>query len=274
MGTLTWAAATAHTGAMLRPLPADEEDRYRAARVFAGFRELGASLMNARPDVIIVVATDHSLTFDCAWLPSFAIGTGSRFQGWSELGIPRRDYRGIAAFGASIHAGMVAAGFDVLSAREMTLDHSFSCPLHLLLGGWDAPILPIYVNCTVEPLPTLARCHDFGTALGDVIRGQQAIERVAVIGTGGLSHWVGMPRTGSINRHFDRAFLDLFAAGRSHEIARWNCAAVTDCAGNGAAEIRNWIIAAAAARATGARVLAYEPVETWLTGIGVTELLL
>lgn len=274
MGTLVWAAATAHTGAMLRSLPDDDVDRYRAGRVFDGFRQLGASLRSAHPEVILVIATDHFMTFDYTSLPTFAIGTGARFQGWGEFGVPKRNFRGIATFGNCVHAGVVAAGFDLLNARDMKLDHSFSCPLQLLLDGWDAPILPVYVNCTVEPLPTLARCFDFGTALGDVVRGQSAVERVAIIGTGGLSHWVGMPRTGSINRDFDREFLDMFAAGRSREIAQWDSGAVVDSAGNGAAEIRNWIVAAAAARATGARVLAYEPVDTWMTGIGVAELTL
>ena len=276
MSTLVWGAATAHTGAMLRPLPGNEneEDRHRASRVFAGFSQLRASLQEARPDVIVVIATDHFMTFDYAWLPIFAIGTGTRFEGWGEFGIPRRNYRGVGTFGVAVHYGMVGAGFDVLSARDMKLDHSFSCPLQLLLEGWDTPILPIYVNCTVDPLPTLARCHDFGAALGDVIRCQKAVDRVAIIGTGGLSHWVGMPRTGTINRDFDREFLDLYAAGRAEEISQWNCSAIVDSAGNGAAEIRTWIIAAAAAGATGARVLAYEPVEAWLTGIGVAELVL
>ena len=274
MCKMIWAAATAHTGAMLRVPAEDSGDLERAQRVLEGFRTLGASLRAAQPEMIVVIATDHFLSFDYAALPIFAVGTGTRFEGWGEFGTPKRDYRGRPQFGAAVHAGLVAAEFDVMSARDMKLDHSFSCPLQLLMDGWDAPILPVYVNCTVEPLPSLKRCLAFGTALGDVIRRQEEVERVAIIGTGGLSHWVGMPRTGSINRDFDRNFLELFSAGRWHELARWDSDAVIDSAGNGAAEIRNWIMVAAAAQATGARVLAYEPVEAWNTGIGVTELLL
>lgn len=274
MGTMVWAAATAHTGAMMRAPAGDKGDLERAQRVFAGFRSLGASLKAARPDVLIVIATDHFLSFDYTVLPIFAVGSGNRFDGWGEFGVPKRDYRGNAEFGAAIHGGMVEAGFDLVSARDMKLDHSFSCPLQLLLDGWDVPILPIYVNCTIAPLPTLSRCLDFGTALGEVLRRQQALERVAIVGTGGLSHWVGMPQTGTINREFDQRFLDLFTAGRCEEITRWDSDEVIESAGNGAAEIRNWIMAAAAARSKGANVLAYEPVAAWNTGIGVTELVL
>jgi aromatic ring-opening dioxygenase catalytic subunit (LigB family) len=272
MGTMVWAAATAHTGAMMRAPAGDTSDLERAQRVFAGFRQLGASLKAAKPDVLIVIATDHFLSFDYTVLPIFAIGAGERFDGWGEFGVPKRDYRGNAGFGAAVHGGMVEAGFDLVSARDMKLDHSFSCPLQLLLNGWDAPILPIYVNCTVAPLPTLSRCLSFGTALGEVLRRQQALERVAIVGTGGLSHWVGMPQTGTINRDFDQRFLELFAAGRCEEITHWDSDEVIESAGNGAAEIRNWIMAAAAARSKGANVLAYEPVTAWNTGIGVTEL--
>jgi aromatic ring-opening dioxygenase catalytic subunit (LigB family) len=272
MGTMVWAAATAHTGAMMRAPAGDTDDLERAQRVFAGFRTLGASLKAARPDVLIVIATDHFLSFDYSVLPIFAVGAGERFDGWGEFGVPKRDYRGHAEFGAAVHGGMVEAGFDLVSARDMKLDHSFSCPLQLLLDGWDVPILPLYVNCTVAPLPTLRRCLDFGAALGDVLRRQHVAERIAIVGTGGLSHWVGMPQTGTINREFDQRFLDLFTAGRCEEIAGWDSDEVIDSAGNGAAEIRNWIMAAAAARSTGANVLAYEPVAAWNTGIGVTEL--
>ncbi|MFW7345577.1 MAG: hypothetical protein ACODTU_05795 [Pigmentiphaga sp.] len=274
MGEIVWAAATAHTGAMMRAPKGDPDDLARADRVFQAFSALSASLKEARPDVLVVVATDHFLTFDQAALPVFAIGTGAAFPGHGEFGVPRRDYTGVAGLGEAVHAGMVAAGFDAAGARGLPLDHSFSCPLQLLLAGWDAPVLPVYVNCTIEPLPRLDRCLAFGRVLGDVLRAQDLAPRVAVLGTGGLSHWVGMPETGHINRDFDRRFLEGFAAGRFDEIAGWDAAEVVRSAGNGAAEIRNWLLAAGTARATGARVAAYEPVQAWVTGIGVTELLL
>jgi len=272
MSEIVWAAATAHTGAMMRAPKGDPDDLARAERVFAGFAALSASLKAARPDVIVVAATDHFLTFDYAALPLFAVGTGTHFPGHGEFGVPKRDYAGVAGLGEAVHADLVAAGFDAASARELPLDHSFSCPLQLLLAGWDAPVLPIYVNCTVEPLPRLDRCLAFGRAMGEALRRQTLAPRVAVIGTGGLSHWVGMPETGHINQAFDRRFLEHYSAGRFDHIAAWDADEVVRSAGNGAAEIRNWLLAAGAARARAARVLAYEPVGAWVTGIAVTEL--
>lgn len=273
MGSFVWSAATSHTGAMMREPKGDPESLARAEQVFAGFAELAASLKAAQPDVIVVIATDHFLTFDFTNLPIFAIGTGEHFPGHGEFGVPKRDYHGVAGFGEAVHRGMVERGFDPVSAREMPLDHSFSCPLQLLMPDFDVPVLPIYVNCTVDPLPSFARCRDFGTALGDAIRAQTVASRVAIIGTGGLSHWVGLPQTGQINEGWDRRFLDLYTAGGFDEIAGWSSDEVSEGSGNGAAEIRNWLMAAAAVGATGAREITYQPVKAWVTGIAVTELI-
>ncbi|MDX3906298.1 MAG: hypothetical protein QHC78_11465 [Pigmentiphaga sp.] len=272
MADIVWAGATAHTGAMMRTPKGDPDDLARADRVFGAFSVLADALKAARPDVLVVAATDHFLTFDYSALPVFAIGTGTRFPGHGEFGVPKRDFTAVAGLGEAVLAGMVAAGFDVAGARDLPLDHSFTCPLQLLLADWDVPILPVYVNCTVEPLPRLDRCLAFGRTLGEVLRRQSLASRVAVVGTGGLSHWVGMPETGRINQAFDRRFLDDFAAGHFDAIAAWDAEEVVRSAGNGAAEIRNWLLAAGAAQARSARVLAYEPVAAWVTGIAVTEL--
>jgi len=76
MADWVWGAAVSHTGAMMRRPSGDAEDGSRANRVFAGFDALSARLRAACPDVLIVVATDHFLTFSYEQLPIFAIGTG------------------------------------------------------------------------------------------------------------------------------------------------------------------------------------------------------
>ncbi|MFA7681308.1 MAG: hypothetical protein WCY07_14330, partial [Pigmentiphaga sp.] len=222
MADWVWGAAVSHTGAMMRRPSGDAEDGSRANRVFAGFDALSARLRAARPDVLIVVATDHFLTFSYEQLPIFAIGTGVEFKGHGEFGVPKRDYTGLEGWGEQVHGGLVQAGFDISSARDMPLDHSFSCPLQLLMKGWDMPVLPIYVNCTVAPLPSLRRCADFGKALRRVVEALPGSERVAILGTGGLSHWVGTPETGQINTRFDQRFLADFAEGNFDRIADYD----------------------------------------------------
>jgi aromatic ring-opening dioxygenase catalytic subunit (LigB family) len=140
--------------------------------------------------------------------------------------------------------------------------------LHLLDPGARRPVVPIVQNCAVAPMPSLGRCYRLGGALRRAIEAWPVAARVALIGTGGLSHWVGMPGMGRINTEFDRWFLDCLAAGRAEDVL-----ALTDReverAGNGAHEIRSWLTVAGAVAGKPARVLAYEPVAAWVTGMGV-----
>ena len=96
--------------------------------------------------------------------------------------------------------------------------------------------------------------------------------RVALLGTGGLSHWVGPPETGKINEEFDRWFLDrLIGAGVPEIISRYaRYEDLEAVAGNGGHEIRDWL-AVAGAMPAGMRacLLAYEPLKAWSTGTGI-----
>ncbi len=271
MSAIVWGACTAHTAAMLR-VPPVGDDAARARRVFDAFGALHHSLIEARPDVLAVIATDHFQTFSYDTVPIFGIGHGTRFESWGEFGSPHAAYQGIEELCDRVIGAMVAAEFDLVSVAEMRLDHSFSCPLEFILKDAPIPILPIFVNCNVPPLPTLARSRAFGRELGTVLRAQKLAPRVAILGTGGLSHWVGMPETGIINERFDRRFLELFESGEIDALTRWDAARIVAEAGNGAAEVRNWLIVAAALGDARAHRLAYEPVGTWKTGIALVQM--
>ena len=270
MAQIVWGAAAAHTGGMLRTV-GDGEDGARAQRVYDAWGQLRTSLDEARPDVIVMISNDHFMTFAPSLVPTFAIGTGTRFATWGEGGAPKGEHRGISGLGEEVHRALLQAGFDMARARDAGLDHSFGCPLQFLRPQGDLPVLPLFVNCIVEPLPTFARCIELGHALGAALRAQNAAPRVALVGTGGISHWLGVARSGEINEAFDRKFLDLFVDGKIEHIASWDSSSVLVQAGNGVSEIRNWLIAAAAIRGT-PRYLAYEPVAAWKTGIGIVEI--
>lgn len=271
MPQIVWSAATAHTAAMLRD-PGAGESKSQADRVFDGFSRLRDSLHAAKPDIVVIIAGDHFMTFSYENMPIFALATGDKFETWGEFGTPNLKLRGDEAFGDSIHASLVGSGFDVMGVSEGKIDHSFSCPIEFL-GIADAfPILPVYVNSVVPPLPSFRRSLDFGYALGNAIRGQKRFERIAILGTGGLSHWVGTPNTGEVNDDFDRSFLDRFEALEFETLADMNSDDVMESAGNAAGEVRNWLIAAAATDNPNPERLAYEPVSAWKTGIALVDL--
>jgi aromatic ring-opening dioxygenase catalytic subunit (LigB family) len=270
MAEIVWKSCMSHTAAMLR-MP-EGTDTTQAKAVFDACATLRDSLKAARPDLLVIIGTDHMMTFSHDATPIFAIGTGARFPSWGEAGTPKRLFRGFEELGEQVLTEMIDSGFDVVSVSEMLLDHAFTCPLSFVIPDLDVPLLPVYVNCTVPPLPSHARCRAFGTSLGAALKTQAHAQRIAILGTGGVSHWVGTPRTGEINESFDRHFLELLAHGDLDAITALDSAQVIAQAGNGAAEIRNWIVASAAADASAARCLSYEPVQAWKTGIAVVEL--
>jgi aromatic ring-opening dioxygenase catalytic subunit (LigB family) len=165
----------------------------------------------------------------------------------------------------------VEGGFDISFAQEMPLDHAFMVPIHILTPKRDLPIVPIFTNCAAPPLPTVRRCFQLGQALRRLITSWNGEARVALLGTGGISHWVGTPETGKVNESFDRRFLDLFCSGDGETLCGYTNPMIEE-AGNGAHEIRNWVTLLGAAGEARGRVLAYEPIPPWITGIGLAQL--
>jgi protocatechuate 4,5-dioxygenase beta chain len=70
-------------------------------------------------------------------------------------------------------------------------------------------VVPIEINVLREPLPTPRRCWRLGHAVGRAIRSFEGDARVAVVGTGGLSHQLHGPEFGFVNPEWDNRFMDL-----------------------------------------------------------------
>ncbi len=102
--------------------------------------------------------------------------------------------------------------------------------------------------------------------MGEFVRGRAAPGRVALLATGGLSHWVGTPETGRINPDWDHWVLDHIARGDVAPLTRLTWAEIERDGGNGGQEIRNWIALLGAVPGWKGEVLAYEPVAEWITG--------
>ncbi|WP_141004650.1 hypothetical protein [Nocardioides humi] len=150
----------------------------------------------------------------------------------------------------------------------MAFDENFCVPLKHLDPESRIPLVPVIVNGVNPPWPTPRRCFAFGQMLRSAVESQAVARRVVVLGTGGLSHWVGTPESGSVNETFDRDFLRRLEDGDAAALTAYSDEEI-DAAGNGAHEIRTWLVTAGAA-GTGFDTLAYEPVPAWLTGTAVT----
>jgi aromatic ring-opening dioxygenase catalytic subunit (LigB family) len=159
---------------------------------------------------------------------------------------------------------------DLAFSEELILDHGTMVPLHLLTPQMNLTVIPLIVNCLAHPMPPLHRCYRMGEVLGETVRAWP--ERVALLATGGLSHWPAMLEAGRINVEFDQGFLHLFQEGRAKEFGRNTDSEIKSQAGPGAHEIRTWMVLAGALEGKKGEILAYEPVKAWATGCAVASL--
>ena len=264
--------AASHAPNLAVPSLVGKMDEKQRQQILAGFGAARQLLEQARPDAIVIFSTDH---FDrCFYdnLPPFLVAVGETAEGpvneW--LKIPKVKLTVMGELGRFLVSEGLENGVDFASSADLGLDHAEVVPLSFLTPRWDVPIVPIVVNAFAPPMPSLKRCRQVGAFVRDVVERWPARKRVAVVGTGGLSHWVGPPETGRVNAEFDRWFMDRLVAGKGDEVvARYpKTDALEKEAGNGGHEIRDWLAVAAAMPADlRARVLAYEPMPG--CGIGV-----
>jgi protocatechuate 4,5-dioxygenase beta chain/2,3-dihydroxyphenylpropionate 1,2-dioxygenase len=271
-GQLVGVFAAAHSPGMTGfPERADPAQR---KAVEAAFDTVRARIEALAPDAVVAVSVEHFTNFSLGNLPAFAIATAPSYLGpvtpemGTFLNIEQRRYPGAAALGEHIYRFALESEFDpALVSGDLAFDENFCVPLEFLDPGSRLPLVPIIVNGVNRPAPTARRCYRFGQMLRAAIEAQHEYRRVVVLGTGGLSHWVGMRESGTINEAFDRDFLARLESGDPARLTDYRQEQI-NAAGNGADEIRGWLIAAGAA-GTGFETLVYEPVPAWLTGTAV-----
>jgi 2,3-dihydroxyphenylpropionate 1,2-dioxygenase len=141
-------------------------------------------------------------------------------------------------------------------------------PLHFLTPAFDLPIVPTNINCQGPPLTPLHRAWAFGEALRRAA--DKADARIAIIGTGGISHWPATPDAGKINEAWDREFMARWSRNDRDALIAYTDREIYRDAGQGGFEIRTFIALAAAARGPGT-VRHFQPIPIFSTSctIGV-----
>jgi protocatechuate 4,5-dioxygenase, beta chain len=179
------------------------------------------TLTRARPDVLVMVGSDH---FHQLWLdnmPQFLVGKAPAYDAnfhneEREFGIPPMLLPGDENLSAHLLRGGLDAGFDLAFSNELRIDHSVTCPIITLRPQADLPIVPVYTNIFAPPLPRPARFAQLGAALRTLVESWPSAQRVAIIGTGHLSLELGGPR--QFGPHgpdpdFDRQAIDWITRG-------------------------------------------------------------
>lgn len=220
--------------------------------LYAAFAEMRDALHAARPDAVIVLAAEHFANFFMNNMPAFALGMAESYDGPIEdpdwLRIPHRVVKGNPELSRAIIAEVLQT-VDVAYAEEWRFDHGIMVPLHFLDPENRLTIIPGNINCQGPPLTPLHRAWAFGEALRRAC--DQLPERIALIGTGGISHWPATPDSGRINEAWDREFLARWAANDRAAMLDYSDLQTYAEAGQGGFEIRTFIAVAAAARGKG-----------------------
>jgi aromatic ring-opening dioxygenase catalytic subunit (LigB family) len=243
--------------------------REQADRFLGCYRKLGETLAASKPDVLVAITVEHWANFFLNHMPAFCIGRADHYEGPVEewLEIPKARVRGDPQLSADLLHACLDGGFDPTFSDELLFDHATMLPLHFLNPNMSVPVVPVIINALTPPMPTPKRCFAFGQFLGE--RLERCEKRVAVVATGGLSHWPGEAKHGKINIAFDQKFLETLTGGDWSKLTQYSHEEINAEAGSGGHEIRTWIALAGALPDWKAKLLAYEPVIPWATGCGL-----
>ena len=122
------------------------------------------------------------------------------------------------------------------------------------------PSVPLFINTFYPPnQPSVKRCFALGNALVDAIKSWDKDLRVAVIGSGGMSHFV-------VDEELDRGFLDAMKRKDKNALM----AIPPYMFRSGSSELKNWIPVSGAMHEAGLEMsyLEYQPLYRSAAGTG------
>jgi 2,3-dihydroxyphenylpropionate 1,2-dioxygenase len=276
----------------------------RAVRFRDALAEARAAIVAARPDVVIVVGSNHFRGFWLDLIPAFTLGVGEVI-GAGEAGTPEGPQRTDPAFAHALAGALVERGTEVAISARLQIDHGQTHAIQYLLPDLDVAVVPLVVNVFAAPLPRVDRCVRLGANIADAVAAMPDDRRVVVIASGGLSHQLPWPADwrdprnadeeflveawlngrGEWQRYdrrrreiitaarpvifedFDTGFLADLQAGKLQRYLSWTSTDIGRAAGNGGQELRTWLVMAAALGFAPGRALAYSAMPEWLTGM-------
>ena len=273
----------------------EEMEQRRIPRFRDNFAALKQQLADFKPDVLIVVGGDQGEWFDAANFPQVMVYAGESMWGVHNTGSQDQDPPEVPAehydkyrldftidqeLARKLQEGLMAEGIDAALSTKMNPQgravttgspHAFMFPMPHLLPRLDLPIVPIFIVTTenTAAIMTGERCLALGRAIAKVCEGSD--KRIAIYGSGGMSHDPGGPRSGWVDEPLDHWFLDQLTLGTPETLkAMFSFHSENFYGGTG--ELRTWITVAAAMDQVKsghqAKVVDYLPTRKGSTGMG------
>jgi 3-O-methylgallate 3,4-dioxygenase len=200
-----------------------EKWQERHAQCRAAIEEMSRVLAEVDPDVAVIVGNDQMEIFTTDCIPAFGVmhgptivnnmisderlmqmppGVRHSMPGYKPKAA---THRGVPELANHIIRNAIADGFDVAALgrlSETETPHAYGFVFRQLMKDKVVPTVPVFVNTFYPPnQPTVARCHALGGSIARAIESWNSDARVAVIASGGLTHFV-------IDERVDRLVLD------------------------------------------------------------------
>lgn len=263
MGQIVSAAATSHTFGLPEGVEA------KAQRIFDGIARIGEVIRASKPDVMLIATSDHLNNFSLDFQIPLAVGISDEWLPYGDLGVPRKAFPGNREFATGLVKFAAQKEFDLVPVENVRPDHGLAMPNAIINRRLDIPVVPIYINTVMTPAPTCARSYGLGKAVREFVEtARPEHERVAIVATGGLSHWICLPDSGRVNSAWDLQVIEQIISGRGAELAGLSFDSIMREGGNGGLEIATWaFMAGATHESTGERIY-YEDMTAWWTGMG------
>ncbi|USY25965.1 hypothetical protein NIZ92_02600 [Alcaligenes sp. 1735tsa3] len=247
-------------------------------RMWNAFEQCAQRLRALAPSSVVIVGADHYMLFGTACLPSYLIGTGDVDGPLDAMpGLARGLIPNSESLAVHIAQHGHETGFDWAVARALTVDHAIGIPNKLLVqplrdSGAAVGTVPVYLAAGVDPYIRMRRAVELGRQIRQAVESYPDDERVVVIGSGGISHWVGTAQMGQVNEVFDREILAYAERVDLEAMCALSDEYILANGGNGGMEVRNWACAMGALEGGRGEVIAYEAVPEWVTGLGFVQL--
>jgi 2,3-dihydroxyphenylpropionate 1,2-dioxygenase len=268
--SLVYAGVCCHApGITNRPEAANPDDYQSLQREFANMRQ---AIEASKPDALFIISAEHFANFFSNNMPAYSIGMADHYDGPIEdpdwLGIAKREVPGNKTLSRRV-IELVLNNSDVGYAEEWKFDHGIMVPLHHLTPNYDIPVIPANINCQAPPFSPLSRAYAFGQSIRNAF--DSIPERIALISTGGTSHWPCTPDSGKINQEWDETFLGKWARNDVNAMTAYRDEELVGDAGGGALEIRTSIAVAGAAGGEGT-IQFYKPIPEFACGCLIADM--
>lgn len=219
-----------------------------AAEIGRLYGEAALHLRALEPDALIFFTCDHYNNFFVESVPIFSIGVAESAHGPSDyLELDQYDVPVDAPLARRIQEHAVRSGFDVGMSQEFELDHPITVPLHFVTPDMDVPIVPVFINGLIPPLPLSGRCRALGAVIREAIEQFPERNRVAAIASGSFSLEIGGPRmsahshTGVPEPEWAERVLALMRAAKLDDLVAEATTERLANAGNAGGELLTWI---------------------------------